>query len=97
MANKVVDYFVRFLVFATFLGFFFLPDRISGALTLVTFFAVGLWAVLFPQGIILWVKTAHPDLDETNPVLWSIPRFVGAAFMLMAGTLRADFSAATLG
>jgi hypothetical protein len=87
VASKIIDYFIRFLILALFLSFFFAPDPIIWILTLVNFFAVGLWTVLFPQGILLWVKTAHPEIDETNPRLWSVPRFIGGVLMLMAGTL----------
>jgi hypothetical protein len=87
VANKAVDYFIRFLFVATFLGFFFLPDRVSGALGLVTIFVTGLWAVLFPQGIISWAKTAYPELDETDPSHWLVPKLIGTFFMLFAGTI----------
>jgi hypothetical protein len=87
VASKIIDYFIRFLVLALFLSFFFASDRIIWMLTLISFFVVGLWAVLFPPGILLWVKSAYPEVDETDPRLWSVPRFIGTAFMLGAGTL----------
>ena len=87
MANKIIDYFMRFLILALFLASFFAPAPIIWSLTLLVFFAVGLWAVLFPQGIMLWAKTAHPELDETDPALWRLPRLIGTFFMLFAGTI----------
>jgi len=91
VASKIIDYFIRFLILILFLSFFFAPDPVIWTLTVINLFAVGLWAVLFPQGILLWAKTAHPELDETNPRLWSIPRFIGGAFMLMAATFGLVF------
>ena len=91
MANKIIDYFIRFLVLASFLSFFFAPAPITWTLTLLNFFAVGLWAVLYPPGVMLWAKATHPELDETDPSLWWIPRLIGGAFMLMAVTFGLVF------
>jgi hypothetical protein len=91
VANRIIDYFIRLLVLALFLSFLFAPDPIIWTLALLNFFAVGLWAVLFPQGILLWVKAAHPEIDETNPRLWSVPRLIGTFFMLFAGTIGLVF------
>ena len=91
MTNKIMDYFVRFLILALFLTSFFAPAPIVWSLTFLVTFVVGLWAVLFPQGILLWLKTAHPEIDETNPRLWSVPRFIGGAFMLIAATFGLVF------
>jgi hypothetical protein len=85
VANKVIDYFIPFPALAVFLGLLFLPDTIAWPLTLISFFVIGLWAVLFPQGVISWVKTAHHQLDETDPALWWLPRLIGTFFMLFAG------------
>ena len=85
MANKIIPYFMPFVAVAAFLGLLLLPDTIAWPLTLFSFFVIGLWAVLFPQGILLWVKAAHPEIDEANPRLWSVPRLIGTFFMLFAG------------
>ena len=50
---KIIDYFIRLLTVASFFAYFFAPASIAWSLTLLVFFAVGIWAVLFPQGIIL--------------------------------------------
>ena len=91
VASKIIDYFIRFLVLALFLAFFFAPAPIVWSLTFLVTFVVGLWAVLFPHGILLWVKAAHPEVDETNPRLWSVPRFIGIGFMLIAATFGLVF------
>ncbi len=91
MANKIIDYFMRFLILALFLASFFAPAPIVWSLTLLVSFAVGLWALLFPQGIMLWAKTAHPELDETDPRLWWVPRLIGGAFVVMAVTFGLVF------
>jgi hypothetical protein len=91
VASKIIDYFIRLLLLALFLSFFFAPEPIIWTLTLINLFAVGLWAVLFPQGILLWAKTAHPEIDETNPRSRWVPRLIGGAFVLMAVTFGLVF------
>ena len=91
MANKIIPYFMPFLALAAFLGLLLLPDTIAWPLTLFSFFVIGLWAVLFPQGIMSWAKTAHPELDETDPSLWWVPRLIGTFFMLLSGTVGLVF------
>jgi hypothetical protein len=74
---KFID---RFLVIATTIWaivFFLVPDNISGVIALGLFFAVGLFSVLYPEGMIGWAKTVHSDLDPLDHSLWWVPRFIG--------------------
>ena len=42
---KIIDYFIRLLTVASFFAYFFAPASIAWSLTLLVFFAVGIWAV----------------------------------------------------
>lgn len=81
---RAIDIFLRVLTTATVIGMFFLPGTLVGELFCVSMFAVGLWAVMFPSGIIGWAKTAHPRLDPSNESLWWVSRLVGAGLIAVA-------------
>ena len=71
---KVTDWAVRTLVVATFFAYFVAPSRWMFPLQLLCFGAVGLWALLYPEGVLGWVKTAHPSLDVNDGSIWWVPR-----------------------
>ena len=74
---RVADWAVRFVVFATFLALFVAPDKWGAALGPTSLGIVGAWALLYPQGILGWAKTAHPSIDVDDPSLWWVPRLIG--------------------
>jgi hypothetical protein len=78
---KAIDIFLRIAIVVVFIGSFFLPDRTRFALIFGMFLAVGLWAVLYPSGVIGWAKTAYSELDPTDERLWGISRFIGVFFI----------------
>ena len=78
---RAIDYFLRILTVAAAIGLLFLPNKIGFRLLCASFFAVGLWSILFPPGIIGWARTAHPELDPLDTSLWWLPRFLGALFI----------------
>ena len=53
----------------------------------------GLWAMLFPEGVLGWVKTAHPATDVNDSSTWWLPRLIGAFFLLFAVVLAIAFRA----
>jgi hypothetical protein len=81
---RTIDITLRVLGTATAVGAFFLPNKIESALFCLSFFAVGLWGVLFPPGIIAWAKFSHPDLDPSDQSIWWVSRLVGSGLILMA-------------
>ncbi len=81
---KVTDWAVRTLVAATFLAYFFAPSSMLFPLTTFNFAAIGLWAVVYPEGALGWAKTAHPAIDVNDSKLWRIPRLIGAFFVVFA-------------
>src|ERR1700687_2815401 len=60
---RATDWFVRTLVVGTFFAYFVAPSRWMFLLGSVCSGAVGVWALLYPEGVLGWVKTAHPSLD----------------------------------
>ena len=44
----------------------------------------GLWAMLYPQGVLGWAKTAHPAIDVDDRSIWWVPRLVGGFFLAFA-------------
>jgi hypothetical protein len=90
---SLTDWVIRTLVVLTFFAFFVAPGRWMFPLVLLCFAAVGLWALLYPEGVLGWVKTAHPGLDVNDSSIWWVPRVIGAFFLflmaVLALTLRA--------
>jgi len=84
---KLTDWAIRILVTATFFAFFFAPSEWIFRLVLVCLAAVGLWAELYPEGLLGWAKTAHPEIDESDSSLWWVPRLIGAVFLLFVVAL----------
>ena len=66
------------------IGFFFLPRRVVGVTMFGLLFVVGLWTVLYPQGMMEVAKTAHPGIDPEDQRGWWVPRLIGAGFILFS-------------
>jgi hypothetical protein len=66
------------------IGFFFLPRRVVGVAGVGLFFAVGLWGILYPQGMLEVAKAAHPEIDPEDQRGWWVTRFIGAGFILFS-------------
>jgi hypothetical protein len=82
-----MDIFLRVLIVVTAVGFMFPPGSLVSetavwGLFCITFFAVGLWAIMFPPGIIGWAKAFHRELDPSDETLWWVPRLLGAGFLI---------------
>lgn len=78
---RLADWAVRTLVAVTFFAYFVAPRRWMLPLVLVCSGAVGLWALLYPEGVLGWAKTAHLHLDVNDTSIWWIPRLIGAFFL----------------
>lgn len=82
---RAIDNFLHVLGWLTFLILLVLPDsRATIPLVCAWMFAVGLYGVLYPPGILGWVKVAHPQLDPLDERLWDVPRFIGAFFIIIS-------------
>ena len=86
-----IDYFLRVLGIIAFFGSFILPHNVSWKLMCLWCFSVGLWAVLFPPGILGWADRGRRQLDPTDPSLWWIPRLIGTALIASALVLAIAF------
>lgn len=60
-------------------------------LVLVCFAVVGLWAMLYPEGVLGWAKTAHPGIDVNDRSIWWLPRLIGAFFLIFVVVLAVAF------
>jgi hypothetical protein len=48
---------------------------------------------LIPEGVLGWVKTAHPSLDINDSSIWWVPRLIGAFFLFFVLVLALAFHA----
>ena len=60
---RITDWAVRTLVVLTFFAYFVAPSRWMWPLILVCSGAVGVWALLYPEGVLGW---APPDFHRNN-------------------------------
>jgi hypothetical protein len=67
---RLADWVVRAVVVATFVALLLAPEKWGAPLGLISLGIVGFWALLYPQGILGWAKTAHPSIDVDDPALW---------------------------
>jgi hypothetical protein len=88
---RLTDWAVRTLVVLTFFAYFVAPSRWMFPLVLVSFVAVGVWALVYPEGVLGWAKTAHPALDVNDSSIWWVPRLIGAFFLLFVVVLALAF------
>ena len=91
---RLTDWAVRTLVVVTFFAYFLAPSRWMFPLALVCSSVVGLWALLYPEAVLGWAKTAHPSLDVNDSSTWWISRLVGAFFLFFVVVLAFAFRAA---
>jgi hypothetical protein len=82
---KIADWAVRAVVLATFFALLIAPEKWGFPLVFVSLGIVGSWALLYPQGVLGWAKTAHPSIDVDDRALWWVPRLIGGFFL--AGAL----------
>jgi hypothetical protein len=90
---RLTDWAVRALVMVTFFAYFVAPSRWALTLGLLCFVAVGVWALLYPEGVLGWAKTAHPALDVNDSSIWWVPRLIGAFFLFFVLVLALAFRA----
>jgi hypothetical protein len=88
---RLTDLAVRALVVATFFAYFVVSSRWALTLGLLCFMAIGVWALLYPEGVLGWAKTAHPALDVNDSSIWWFPRLIGAFFLFFALLLALAF------
>jgi hypothetical protein len=88
---KLTDWAVRMLVVMTFFAYFAAPSRWMFGLGLVCSGAIGIWALFYPEGVLGWVKTAHPALDVNDSWIWWVPRLIGVFFLFFVVVLALAF------
>jgi hypothetical protein len=88
---RLSDWAVRTLVFVTFFAYFVAPSRWIFPLMLICFAVVGVWALLYPEGVLGWAKTAHPTLNVDDSSIWWVPRLIGVFFLFFVLVLALTF------
>lgn len=75
---------LRLLAAATLVGVFLLPRMIDALLLCLLIFLAGIWGIMFPPGIIMWARAAHPELDPWDESMWWIPRLLGSGLIAIS-------------
>ena len=81
---KLANWAVGAVVMATFFALLVAPEKWGFPLGIISLGIVGTWALLYPQGVLGWAKTAHPNIDVDDPFLWWVPRLIGGFFLACA-------------
>jgi hypothetical protein len=79
---RITDWLVWTLVVVTFVGLLLSPSKWDSRLVLACFAVVGSWAMLYPQGVLGWAKTAHRSINADDSSIYWVPRFIGCCFVL---------------
>jgi len=87
---KLTDWLVRALVVVTFVGLLLSPGGWDFRLVLACFAVVGSWAMLYPQGVLGWAKTAHRSINVDDRSIYWVPRLIGCCFVI--GVLLITFA-----
>jgi len=88
---KVTDRLIRGFAVATVAMLLFGPERFRFPMVLLSFAMGGVWAILYPPGVLGWAKTAHPSIDVEDRSIWWLPRFIGGAFLCLVLVLSIAF------
>ena len=78
---KLANWVVGAVVIATFFALLVAPEKWGFPLGIISLGIVGTWALLYPQGVLGWAKTAHPSIDVDDRSLWWVPRLIGGFFL----------------
>jgi len=79
---KLTDWLVKALVVVTFVGLLLSPGELDFRVGHACFAVVGSWAMLYPQGVLGWAKTAHQSIDVDDPSIYWIPRLIGGCLVI---------------
>jgi hypothetical protein len=81
---RIGDWAVRTLVVMTFFAYFVAPSRWMFPLLFVNLVVTGIWLLLYPEGVLGWVKGAHSGIDVEDSSIWWVPRLIGCFFFVLA-------------
>jgi hypothetical protein len=81
---KAADLLVRALTAATFFALLIAPEKYGAAMGFISLIVVGVWVILYPQGVLGWLKATHPAVDADDSSVWWVPRLIGCGFLIMA-------------
>jgi hypothetical protein len=81
---KFIERFLHYATVTWVVAYFLLPVNIWSLGMFGLIFAVGLWTVLYPQGMLRVAKAAHPAVDAEDERLWWGARVIGLIFILVS-------------
>jgi len=81
---KFIERFLQYATAVWVVAYFLLPLNIWSVGMFGLIFAVGLWTVLYPQGMLGVAKAAHPAVDPKDERLWWGARIIGLVFILVS-------------
>ena len=86
---KLMNWFVRAVGLAAFFVLLFGSAKWALPTVGFSFAAIGAWALLFPQGLLGWVKTSDPAWDVNDRSIWWVPRLIGGGLLLFGALFMA--------
>ncbi len=81
---RAIDYCMQTFAIATAVTLVVASNTVGLAVLGANLFAVGLWGILYPPGILGWAKTQHRELDPSDQSLWWVTRLIGSAFIAIS-------------
>ena len=67
---KAADWLVRGVTAATFFVLLIAPDKYGAAMVFISLIVTGAWVILYPQGVLGWLKATHPAVDAEDASVW---------------------------
>lgn len=81
---KFIERFLQYATVTWVVAYFLLPVNTWSIGMFGLIFAVGLWTLLYPQGMLEVAKAAHPAVDPDDERLWWSARLIGLVFILVS-------------
>jgi hypothetical protein len=81
---KFIERFLQYATAPWLVAYFFLPVNIWSIGMFGLIFSVGLWTVLYPQGMLRVAKATHPAVDTEDERLWWGARVIGLVFIFVS-------------
>ena len=81
---KAADWLVRAITIMTFFALLIAPHKYGAPMGFISLIVVGAWVILYPQGVLGWLKVTYPTVDVDDFSTWWVPRLIGCVFLILA-------------